>query len=486
MSSTKANKPVKMSYWVHAIIFVALTIGIGFIPPFGQITEYGMDILGIFVGLIYGWTFIGFLWPSLFGLVALGYTSFAANVTNATAAGFGETLVWQVFFMMIFADILRRLGLMEFLGQWILSRKICNGRPWVLVFLIFTAALVCGGIISIYGTIFMLWSICYAIFERCGYEKKSLFVTYILGGIVYIVAMSCMVFPFRPYPTVVAGLCAKAGATGVPFVPWLIIGLATAFAMIIIYMLIGKFIFRFDLSPIANMGDVFENQEKAEMTSDVKLGLIILVVFVVLLTFIGLAPATIPLVAFLKRADMLGIAMIVICIALVWRRKNGEPLVSFSDIVQAVGWDIVVMFAVTLPVCNAIGSADTGIMSTVMAVLMPVLNNLSPVAFVAFTVILLGLVTQVAHNLVLTMTFTPLLAIVAANLGVPPILYGFLLVTMFQCATATPAASAQSALVFANSEWVNTKYAYMTGFAFALLSMAVLIILAYPLGTILF
>ena len=133
-TSTKTNAPIKSSYWIHVIVFLILMIGIGLLPPFGQVTEYGMDILGIFIGLIYGWTFIGFLWPSLFGLVALGYTDFAANVTTATANGFGESLVWQVFFMMIFADILRRLGLTEFIGYWLLSRKICVGKPWILIF----------------------------------------------------------------------------------------------------------------------------------------------------------------------------------------------------------------------------------------------------------------------------------------------------------------------------------------------------------------
>ncbi len=485
-TSTKTNAPIKSSYWIHVIVFLILMIGIGLLPPFGQVTEYGMDILGIFIGLIYGWTFIGFLWPSLFGLVALGYTDFAANVTTATANGFGESLVWQVFFMMIFADILRRLGLTEFIGYWLLSRKICVGKPWILIFLIFTTAFICGGIISLYGTIFMLWAICYNIFEICGYEKRSMLCTYIIGGIVYMVAMSCMVFPFRPYPSVVLGLCAKAGATSVPFVPWLIIGLLTAFGMILLYLLIGKFLFRFDLSSIANMGDMFAEKRNAKMNSDTKLGAVILALFVLTLIAVGLLPASIPFVAFLKKADMLGLALITICISLVWRKKSGEPLMKFSDLTQAVSWDIIIMFAVTLPVSGALGTEETGIMTTVMQALMPIINGLSPLAFVAATIIVLGLITQVAHNLVLTMAFTPLLAQIAAGFGINPILYGFLLVTMLQCAVATPAASAQSAMVFANSEWVNEKFAYVTGISFAILSMVILICIAFPIGTLLF
>mgnify|MGYP000962818424 CR=1 FL=1 len=48
---------------IHCIIMVALTFGIGFIPPIGgDITVMGMKILGVFIGVLYGWTFLGFFW----------------------------------------------------------------------------------------------------------------------------------------------------------------------------------------------------------------------------------------------------------------------------------------------------------------------------------------------------------------------------------------------------------------------------------------
>lgn len=45
--------------YLHVIVFFALTLGTGFLPPPG-ITEMGMNILGVFLGLLYGWSFIGF------------------------------------------------------------------------------------------------------------------------------------------------------------------------------------------------------------------------------------------------------------------------------------------------------------------------------------------------------------------------------------------------------------------------------------------
>ena len=62
--------------YLHVIVFFALTLGTGFLPPPG-ITEMGMNILGVFLGLLYGWSFIGFAWPSMICLVALGFTGYA-------------------------------------------------------------------------------------------------------------------------------------------------------------------------------------------------------------------------------------------------------------------------------------------------------------------------------------------------------------------------------------------------------------------------
>ena len=74
--STAKNKT--MSYWIHSAICVAFIFGFGLLTPFGSLEKLGMQVLGIFIGLLYGWTFIGFIWPSLLGLLALGFTEYGS------------------------------------------------------------------------------------------------------------------------------------------------------------------------------------------------------------------------------------------------------------------------------------------------------------------------------------------------------------------------------------------------------------------------
>lgn len=58
MSAEKQTNSLK--YYVHCAVFIFLLFFIRLIPPFGEITALGMQVLSVFVGLIYGWIFIGF------------------------------------------------------------------------------------------------------------------------------------------------------------------------------------------------------------------------------------------------------------------------------------------------------------------------------------------------------------------------------------------------------------------------------------------
>lgn len=57
-----SNKDVK--YYVNSAICLALMLGFGYLPPLAPITPLGMQILGIFLGMVYGWIFVGIPWPA--------------------------------------------------------------------------------------------------------------------------------------------------------------------------------------------------------------------------------------------------------------------------------------------------------------------------------------------------------------------------------------------------------------------------------------
>lgn len=52
-------------FYAKFAVYLLITFGFGFLPPFGDITPLGMHVLGIFLGTIFGWIMFEMAWPGL-------------------------------------------------------------------------------------------------------------------------------------------------------------------------------------------------------------------------------------------------------------------------------------------------------------------------------------------------------------------------------------------------------------------------------------
>ena len=64
MSALSRSKDMKT--YIHSIIGIIIMFGFGYLPAPEPITPMGMQVLGIFIGLIYLWCLVDLLWPSVF------------------------------------------------------------------------------------------------------------------------------------------------------------------------------------------------------------------------------------------------------------------------------------------------------------------------------------------------------------------------------------------------------------------------------------
>lgn len=473
-------------YLVHNIIMIALTFGIGLLsPPVASISALGMDVLGIFAGALYGWIFIGFIWPSLFVMLVLGMTEYS-TITGVFSAGFGDSSVLTIFFMFIFAKVLDQCGLTTYLTNWFMSRKICNGRPWVFTFIFFLGTIVVSGVINMYGGIVILWYAMYRLFDDLGFKRGDGYVGYMVGGIVFISTLSVFVMPFLPMTALILGFAAVAvpGIT-VPYGAWMVIGPVFMLAMVTGYVLVGKYLLRLNVEPLKNAGDRYAELRQQKMDSQQKFGILVLLSFVAIVVLPTFLPAGNGLKALLSNYGGMGAAIVCVCLACIFRRED-ENFAFGKLVYQGVGWDLVVLLAATMPLCAAMESPDTGIVATVLGILGPLVSGLSPVAYLAAVLLIFGLTTQVVHNMVLIIAFMPTLANLAMSFGIHPALFALIFAMMMQTAFMTPAASAQAVMVFGNTEWITNKQAYLYGTVFFILVLILLLAIVYPLGVLLF
>ena len=74
---------------------------------------------------LYGWLIANdSFWPSIFGLLFLGLSSYS-TVPAVLRDGFGNSTVLLLFFFFAFTNIISAAGITEYIARWIVSRKVC-------------------------------------------------------------------------------------------------------------------------------------------------------------------------------------------------------------------------------------------------------------------------------------------------------------------------------------------------------------------------
>lgn len=481
------KRPKNLFYYINTLVVFLLIFGIGALPPFGQITQLGMQILGIFVGTLYGWCTVGLVWPSIIAIIGVGLTSYC-TVTESFSTGFGNEIPITIVVVYTLAAFMEESGLSGWLANWFISRKAGEGRPWMFTFLIFLAAYVLSALISLYATIIILWAIFYKICDQIGEKHGSKYTGMVIAGIVIICSLTGMIFPFKPFSVIVLGLAQNGIGTTLEynFVTWTVYNFLISFAMMVLYMVVCRFVIRPDMTKVKEAGAQYAYLRDAKMNRDEKIAFVVLIAFIVLLMLPSIVPESVPGMTQLSNLGVIGIGMLCITVMAIVKTKEGKAYVSIPELIKkGVNWELVILIAATMPLSNALEAEESGVLQTVIAWMTQVFSGLSATAFLVIITVLFILVTQVTHNLVLVMVFTPVLAQMGLNFGANPLLVSFMIYYSAFTAFCTPAASSNAALIFGNAEWINTKQAYLTGILILLIALAVLICIGIPLGNVL-
>ena len=83
--------------------YVFLAFGISYLPPFGQVTPFGMKAIAVFISVLYRWIFFDLFWTSIYGFMIIPVLRLN-TVAGAFAAGLGNQMIITVMLSMAFAE----------------------------------------------------------------------------------------------------------------------------------------------------------------------------------------------------------------------------------------------------------------------------------------------------------------------------------------------------------------------------------------------
>lgn len=476
---------------IHSLVGVGIMLFFRFLPiSLPEVTQVGMEILGIFLGTLYLWTFADPLWGSLMSIAMVGFSSYS-NMTAVLGEAFGSAVGVQVLFMLIMSGGLAYYKITAYMGRFFLTRKFTNGKPWLLMAVICVGCYFIAGFINAFTPIFVLWPVLYGIFEEVGYKKGDAFPRV---AITLVVVAALIGFPMAPFAQNGLALLSNfenitANLEGGPIVvnsgSYLLVAILTGMVMIAAVVLFAKFVLRPDASKMEKYDiEKLNANPLPPMSLGQKLYCVGFVVVILGLMIPTLVPS-LPGMAYLKSC-VYGIALFMVAVMAAIRVK-GQPLLDIPKVLATnVSWSAYFIIVAAVLLGNVLTNDATGISAFLKVMLSPIFEGMSPVIFITLLLVLGGILTNICNSLVIGMILQPIIVTYCTQTGADPrpivtLMIQFVLLS----AAITPAASPFAAILHSNKEWVPTKYVYQYTAPMVILELIITLVVGIPLCNLL-
>lgn len=397
-SDKKISKDIK--YYMHSAIGLLLMFGFGHLPPIAPITEMGMSMVGIMLGLVYLWTFIDMGWPSIAALLAMILNG-SMTIGEITQTGFGNSTVWLIFFCTMVTFAIHSSGVFDYFIPWLLNTKAVKGRPWILTIIIFVGTFLLTTFGSGIAMMLVIWEIVYAIGKQVGMQGNHPWIGSMVVGTALATVCGQFSMTFKGSPLFVFGLY---GIQNVPFITYML------FMWIFILLLLGlhtvamKFILRIDVACLKEADTSSYYRNLPPMKKEQKVCAAIFMLFILSLLVVG--SATIypdgTFKTFCLKIGAEGIALFFFIVCAIYQ-VNNRSVLRINEIVGKQPWESIFLLVVAFTFATKLAAPETGIPTLMTSISAPLLAGHSPYVFLAILGITTLLATNIFNNTVVIM-----------------------------------------------------------------------------------
>lgn len=489
VTPAKKDKMADPKTYIHIVIGLILMFGGQHLPPIEPITEVGMQVLFIFIGVIYLWSTVEMLWSSLLAMLALGMSDYEA-MNAVLKSHFGDSVVLLVFFSMIFFGAIADSGVVKYVSRWFITRKINNGRPLVFSFIFVFSVYVVSTLTNCFTALLLAWPIIYTMIDDIGYTNKDHYAKFLVYGTFIGSILGQPAIPFRGTKLAMITAFQKASGMNINFAQYILFNIIMAVLIVGGLTMLMKFVYRCDASKMKNLDvSIFDKEPLPPMTKTQKFLFYSMFLYIISLLLPSVLSPTLPGVSFLAKMGSTGltIAWVILCCVL---RLDGKQVINFKAVAgKHVNWGMVFLVMVAIVMSGALTSDATGIKPAIMNVLNPLLAGKSTFAVAAILMIFSFLITNVANNAVCGIIILPVFGTFAAQSGLPAEIVVPITVCAMLClflAFLTPAASPYAAMLYGNKEWFTPGEILKFGLPFAVMIVVLYVFIGFPIAQVVF
>lgn len=465
-------------HWIAMILIMAVFY---VIPAVGPVTPYGMKILGVFVGLIYGWTFIGMLAPSLAGVIALACAGYGSG-EQVFLALFANSSILMMIIGSLGFDAIRQTNVSDWFFGKILTSKLAKKSSLLTIGCIFTAVLILGGLGMGILLQFVLLPIFNEFLKKCGYEKGDRFSTLFLMGYLIAAVMPIGIFPFYSWGLMICGSFSSISTYEIPLGPYMIANIIIYIIFLATWPLLMK-VAKCDFSKLENV-DVaeafnFEKDVKLNIGQKITLGgLILFILLVVLCSFFPIPGLS----SIYSSLTVCGL-MVIYWIVVMFVQVDNKPLLDMREASSMMNWDLCILMAVALVLSSALTSEESGIGAAIAMVIGPIVANVSGIALIMILAAILIILTNLANNIAVVFILINVVSSLYLNGVEMNMLAVSIILAMGSCAVAyfIPASSLPGALLH-GANMTESKSIYFWNWIAAIYLFVIMMIVLIPIS----
>ncbi len=466
------NHKVKLIHFAVVLLFM---FGFRFLPPFGGLETKGMEILGIFIGSVYGWIAVDLTWTSLIGMVALGTTQ-TMTFQDVLSAGLGSQYFVLTAMMLFLAAALTELDLTNVIISKLFNLKWIQGKPWCMVFIFLFAVFLVAMMTNLMVSTVVFLELYRGLAKKANIPPHHKLNSVFLGGISMADSMGEISLPFKTSVIIILGIYAAGMGVQPNMAKYLLCALPTAILALMLYCLTCKYILRIDASCIKDSGF---SVEEVKATKRQKVFLALFAALVVCLLLPSILPANLGITALLNNIGVGGISILFVALMMLVR-VDGKPLLELGPLMKHYSFPMLIIMGYFTPLASAFSSDDVGIKTALVNLFQPILGNLSSYGFVVAIVLITVILTNFLNNLPIGSIFVSLVVVLAGDLAGVNI-YAVVVMLIFACfiSIVLPPANVPNAVIYGQRDLITFKNQFTVTFTCAVVFVLFLLTVGY-------
>lgn len=469
---------------IYIIVAFAFILLFPLIPAPDGLNVVSMEAIGLFIGIMIMWNFVGTDWPS-FLCMALVAIFGIMEPSEIFTTGFGNSTIAFLLVFFMLSHVLSQVGFSRRLAIWFMTNKLARKSPWAFITMFLFGAMFLASFMSQTAALLIFLSIAEQIFQELNYGKGNRVAQMIVLGLGIAVGIGSANTPLG-HAIILIPIQLLQDMTGqtVNIVSYSIFGVATGIIIFAVLILVYRFIYRPDVSALKGYDVTHLRSSLPEMDKKEKISATLFVI-VIIIWFVQscFSDIIIPLVG--VKLSSLGNAipvMVAIVILCMWK-VDGKPIMDYKESVsKGVPWSALTFNAAVLVLSGTLTLEDVGISNFLIEKITPLVGDLSQTVFILIIAALCIIATNFSSNTVCATVFFTISAPIALAMGnVNMVALASVIAASASYAFATPPATMPMAVV-AGTGWVDVKQMFKYGGLMAIVSIIVVVFIGYPIA----